>query len=74
MNSDADMMIEIELNGAPHAVAPATPVQALIEALALTQQSLAVAVNRQVVPRALWAQRILQPQDRVELVRAIGGG
>ncbi len=67
-------MMEIELNGAPHSVAAATHVQALVEALALTQQSLAVAVNRQVVPRAMWPQRLLQPHDRVEVVRAIGGG
>jgi len=67
-------MIEIELNGAPHTVAPATHVLALVETLALTQQALAVAINRQVVPRTLWTQRLLQPHDRVELVRAIGGG
>lgn len=67
-------MIEIELNGTPHSVAAATDVQALVVALDLTQQSLAVAVNRQVVPRTLWPQRILQPHDHVELVRAIGGG
>lgn len=67
-------MIEIELNGAPHTISGDAHVQALVEALALTQQSLAVAVNRQVVPRALWPHRVLQAQDRVELVRAIGGG
>ena len=67
-------MIEIELNGAPHMIVGDSHVQALVETLALTQQSLAVAVNRQVVPRAMWAQRELEPQDRVELVRAIGGG
>ena len=67
-------MIEIELNGAPHMIVGDRHVQALVETLALTHQSLAVAVNRQVVPRAMWAQRELEPQDRVELVRAIGGG
>ena len=69
-----DAMIEIELNGAPHSISGDTRVQALVEALALTQQSLAVAVNREVVPRAQWPQRVLQSRDRVELVRAIGGG
>ncbi len=69
-----ETMIEIELNGAPHAIEAGSPVQALIEALSLSQQSLAVAVNRQVVPRAMWGQRMLQAHDRVELVRAIGGG
>ena len=66
--------IDIELNGVAHTIARGAVVQNLVEALALTQQSLAVSVNRQVVPRGQWAQRELQPNDRVELVRAIGGG
>ena len=67
-------MIEIQLNGTPHAIDGKTNVQALVESLALARQSLAVAVNRQVVPKARWSQHMLQAQDRVELVRAIGGG
>ena len=66
--------IEIELNGAPHVIRGDAHVQALVDALALTQQSLAVAVNLQVVPRAQWPQRMLEARDRVEVVRAIGGG
>jgi sulfur carrier protein len=31
-------------------------------------------VNREVVPRQSWAARQLQPRDRVDIVRAIGGG
>jgi sulfur carrier protein len=46
----------------------------LVASLALSSQALAVAVNREVVPRHLWAQRVLQPRDRVDIVRAIGGG
>ena len=65
---------DIELNGAPHRLTGEAHVQALVESLALTQQSLAISVNRQIVPRAQWAQRILRPLDRVEVVRAIGGG
>jgi sulfur carrier protein len=42
--------------------------------LALPGQALALAVNREVVPRQMWPQRALQPQDRVDIVRAIGGG
>jgi sulfur carrier protein len=66
--------IEIELNGAPHSLPLGAHVQTLIESLALTEQSLAVSVNRHVVPRGQWTQHELQPKDRVELVRAIGGG
>ncbi len=66
--------MEIELNGAPHPVAVNQNVQELIAALDLSGKSLAVAINRQIVPRHLWAQRVLQPSDRVDIVRAIGGG
>lgn len=66
--------MQIELNGTPHPVTENQNVQDLIAALDLTNKSLAVAINREVVPRHLWSQRVLQPSDRVDIVRAIGGG
>jgi sulfur carrier protein len=66
--------MEIELNGAPHPLAENQNVQDLIAALALANQALAVAVNREIVPRHQWPQKVLMPQDRVDIVRAIGGG
>jgi sulfur carrier protein len=66
--------MEIELNGAPHPIKANQNVQDLVAALSLSNQALAVAINREVVPRHLWAQRVLQPKDRVDIVRAIGGG
>jgi sulfur carrier protein len=67
-------MIAIELNGAPHSVSSGQCVQDLIDALALSNQALAVAVNREVVPRPLWRERQFVAGDRVDIVRAIGGG
>jgi sulfur carrier protein len=66
--------IQIELNGEPRSVPPRHTLAQLVDALALTGQALALAVNRAVVPRQQWPQRELQPADRVEIVRAIGGG
>jgi sulfur carrier protein len=66
--------MEIELNGAPHSVAARQSLQDLIASLDLANKALAVAVNREVVPRQCWPQRVLQPSDRVDIVRAIGGG
>ncbi len=66
--------MDIELNGAPHRVTENQSLQDLIGALELSGKALAIAVNREVVPRQLWPQRVLQPQDRVDIVRAIGGG
>lgn len=67
-------MIEIELNGAPHAVPVRHTLEQLVDGLCLSGQALALAVNRAVVPRQQWPQRELQPQDKVDIVRAIGGG
>jgi sulfur carrier protein len=67
-------MMEIELNGAPHPVPDGHVLAALVASLDLTGKGIAVAVNREVVPRQLWPQRQLQPQDRVDIVQAIGGG
>ena len=66
--------MEIELNGMPHAIVECLNVQELIASLDLANKSLAVAINREVVPRHMWAQRIVQAADRVDIVRAIGGG
>jgi sulfur carrier protein len=67
-------MIAIELNGEQRDVPAHHNVQDLIDALSLTNQALAVAVNREVVPRALWLSRCFAPGDKVDIVRAIGGG
>jgi sulfur carrier protein len=66
--------MEIQLNGEARDVPPGQSVQALVEQLGLAGQALAVAVNREVVPRSLWPQKTLQAQDRVDLVRPVGGG
>ncbi|MDB5960419.1 MAG: thiS [Massilia sp.] len=65
---------EFTLNGAPHALAAGSTLFDLIDALALQDQALALAVNRSVVPRRQWIERAIAPGDRVEVVRAIGGG
>ena len=67
-------MTEIELNGAPYSVPAGHSLQELAGRLGVAGQAVAVAVNREVVPRAQWPQRHLQARDRVDIVRAIGGG
>jgi len=67
-------MVEIELNGQPRQVAPGQTLHDLIVALELEGQALALAVNRAVIPRQRWREFSLQGQERVDIVRAIGGG
>ncbi len=68
------MTIKIELNGEAHLVAKASNLQDLINSLQLQGQTLAVAVNRQVITKQKWSERMLEANDRVDVVRAIGGG
>jgi sulfur carrier protein len=68
------MTIQIELNGEAYSIAKGHNLQNLIDTLQLTGQALAIAVNRQVISRQKWSERALEPGDRVEVVRAIGGG
>ena len=67
-------LIHITLNGAPQQVPLGQTLDQLIAALSLENQALALAVNRTVVPRKAWPQRVLETRDQVEIVRAIGGG
>ena len=66
--------ISIEVNGEARAVLESDSVQDLIDALSLTNQALAIAVNREVVPRAKWREHRFVRGDKVDVVRAIGGG
>ena len=68
------MKIAIELNGEAREIDDSTCVQDLIDALSLTHQALAIAVNREVVTRAKWCEVRFAAGDRVDIVRAIGGG
>ncbi len=66
--------MEIELNGAAHAIPEGGSLHDLVTSLGLAGQAVALAVNRCVVPRERWTATPLQPRDRVDVVRAIGGG
>jgi sulfur carrier protein len=67
-------MIDIEVNGELRTVASRTTLQQLVERLEMPDQAVALAVNRSVVPRQMWGQHVLLAQDKIDIVRAIGGG
>lgn len=67
-------MVNIILNGAPHEVTKNHTLMMLVTSLDVLDSGIAVAVNRQVLPRAAWSDYILQLDDCVDVVRAIGGG
>jgi sulfur carrier protein len=62
------------VNGEPREVEAGCSVARLLELLGLDRRRVAVAVNRDVVPRSAFAERALVPGDRVEILEAVGGG
>lgn len=66
-------MIDLVVNGEPTQT-QADTVEALLAALGLAEQAVAVEVNQQVVPKKQHAQTALQAGDQVELVTLVGGG
>lgn len=66
--------MEIQLNGESRQIPAALTAQGLIELLALQDRRLAMEVNEEIIPRSRFAEHRLHPGDRVEIVRAIGGG
>jgi sulfur carrier protein len=66
-------MITITVNGDTREIPPGTTAQGLIELLGL-EGRLAMEVNEEIVPRSDLERHALEPGDRVEIVKAIGGG
>jgi sulfur carrier protein len=66
--------MEITLNGTPRDVPDGLTAAQLIDHLDMTGQRLAMEVNGEIVPRSQHDAHTLNPSDRVEIVRAIGGG
>jgi len=66
--------MNIYLNGERREVPDHGSLAALLADAGYADRRVAVEINREIVPRSLHAERLLQADDRVEIVHAIGGG
>ena len=66
--------LALQVNGEPHRVAAGCTVAELLTTLSLAGKRVAVAVNREVVPRSTFGSHALADGDRVEILEAVGGG
>lgn len=66
--------MRIYVNGEETRVDAGLQLASLIQQLELGDGKIAVEVNQEVIPRSTFGKYRLQPDDRVEIVRAIGGG
>ena len=64
----------INVNGKPMEVEPGLTVEGLRTLLNVKREYTAVAVNREITPKATYATVKLADGDKVEIVRPMGGG
>jgi sulfur carrier protein len=67
--------MKLHINGEERTFDPAVPtLAALVEALGMKADRVAVELNRDIVPRDRWAETALKEGDRLEVVHFVGGG
>lgn len=64
----------VYVNAEPHTLDKPKTVAELLEQLQIKPGRIAVAVNRQVVPRSEYARQMVQADDQIDIVQAVGGG
>jgi sulfur carrier protein len=68
------IFIRISLNGDSQEIPVETSINGLFSFLDLSHKFIAVELNNEIVFRANWEKVKLSEGDKIELVRAIGGG
>ena len=66
--------MQISVNGEEMKVSPGFTIGNLLNMLELTPERLAVERNGMVISRKLLTETILEEGDKLEIVKAIGGG
>src|SRR5438067_3706242 len=67
-------MLTLTVNGEQRTLPAALTVADLLERLGVNRRRVAVEVNREVVPAAEHARRVLADRDEIEIVAPVGGG
>ncbi|HEX5422980.1 MAG TPA: sulfur carrier protein ThiS [Candidatus Acidoferrales bacterium] len=64
----------VVINGEPQEIPDSLTVDALLAHLAMPSERVAIERNRDILPRARWAETQVQPNDTYEIVQFVGGG
>ena len=67
-------MIQITINGAARQIQQTLNLTQLLEEMQLAGKRVAVERNGEIVPRSQYGATVLQPNDQLEIVVAVGGG
>jgi sulfur carrier protein len=64
----------VTVNGGRREVPEGLTVAALLEHLGMSSNRVAIERNLEILPRALWLDTRIQPNDSFEIVQFVGGG
>lgn len=64
----------LHINGEQKTFDSAPTLAQLVESLGMKSDRVAVELNREIAPRASWAETRLKDGDRLEIVHFVGGG
>jgi sulfur carrier protein len=67
-------MISISLNNEPQQLAANTRLTEALVSWGFGESKIAVAINREFVPRSSYSECILHAGDEIDIVKPVGGG
>lgn len=66
--------MKVTINGEAREIPDGLTVAALLDHLGMKRELVAIERNLDLLPRALWAETLAQPNDTFEIVHFVGGG
>jgi len=69
-------MIEVNLNGKPYTLESQVSLEGLLVQVGLSERknSLAIALNRNIVSREHWQKQLIENRDSIDIIEATQGG
>jgi len=74
MKSVVKFMMQVTVNGEKNEFPPGTSVSELLKGLDMDERYVAVELNRKIVPRTQFSEKLLVENDTLEIVTFVGGG
>jgi len=66
--------MKVTINGESREIPEGLSVTALLEHIGMANNRVAIERNRDILPRALWQNTAVAPDDSFEIVHFVGGG
>lgn len=71
---DSHAAVRCTVNGAETSLPAGMTIACMLEQMRLRPEIVAVEINARLVPRATWDVRVVQADERIEIVTLVGGG